>query len=132
MNPTLLAARYPSVEAFQNPDSVFFKILGGVSAGLVYSLFFSILPQVFKAFANFEGTASSKVKAEENAIRFYWYFMLVTAFTGTSLVTMLVDGIIKGKDENAYDDLFVRKKVRKRKLITFPRIFCFLSISFIT
>ena len=40
--------------------------------------------------------------------------------------------LLRVRIKNAYDDLFVCKKVRKRKLITFPRNFCFLSILFIT
>ena len=96
LSPTWLAARYPDNETFQDPDNFFYKALAGISSGLIYSLFFSILPQIFKALAFSEGSSSSKVKAEENAMRFYWYFMLVTAFTGTSLVQMLVDGILQG------------------------------------
>ena len=88
--------RYPDNPAFQDPNSFFYKCLAGISSGLLQSLFFSILPQVFKALAFFEGSSSSKVKGEENAMRFYWYFMLVTAFTGTSLVQMVVDGILRG------------------------------------
>jgi len=97
LSPTWLAAKYPDIQALQDPDNFFFKSLAGISSGLIYSLFFSILPQIFKALAFFEGSSSSKVKAEENALRFYWYFMLVTAFTGTSLVQMLVDGILAGR-----------------------------------
>lgn len=96
LDPAWLAARYPDNEVFQDPNSFFFKALAGISSGLLYSLFFSILPQIFKALAFFEGTSSSKVKAEEKAMRFYWYFMLVTAFTGSSLVQMLIDGFMKG------------------------------------
>ena len=103
LSPTWLAARYPDIEAFQDPDSFFFKALAGISSGLLYTLFFSILPQIFKALAFFEGTSSSKVKAEENAMRFYWYFMLVTAFTGTSLVQILIDGIMLGTQQSAFE-----------------------------
>mmetsp|Transcript_37114 Transcript_37114/g.42454 ORF Transcript_37114/g.42454 Transcript_37114/m.42454 type:complete len:1352 (+) Transcript_37114:147-4202(+) len=96
LNPTLIAARYPNSEFFQDPDNFFFKTLAGISSGLVITLFNSILPQIFKALAFFEGTSSSKVKAEENALRFYWYFILVTSFTGPLLVQMVLSGFQEG------------------------------------
>ncbi|VEU35296.1 unnamed protein product [Pseudo-nitzschia multistriata] len=96
LNPTLLAEVFPDVEVLQNPDTFFFKALAGISTGYIYTLFFSILPQIFKLLAFSEGSSSSKPQAEEYAMRFYWYFMLVTAFTGQSLVQMLLDGILQG------------------------------------
>eukprot|EP00536_Pseudo-nitzschia_multiseries_P004604 jgi/Psemu1/253742/estExt_Genewise1Plus.C_770053 len=96
LNPTLLAELYPNAEIFQDPDTFFVKALAGISTGYIYTLFFSVLPQIFKLLAFSEGSSSSKAKAEENAMRFYWYFMLVTAFTGQSLVQMFIDGILQG------------------------------------
>lgn len=65
------------------------------------NFFFYIFPRsgkkIFKLFANFEGTSSSVPRAENHALRFYWYFMLLTAFTGSTLAQMLVDGFVKGK-----------------------------------
>lgn len=96
LSPTWLAEAFPDNKAFQNPESFFSKALAGISSGYIYTLFFSFLPQVFKVLAFCEGTSSSKVKAEENAMRFYWYFMLVTAFTGTQLVQVLLSSILEG------------------------------------
>jgi Calcium-dependent channel, 7TM region, putative phosphate len=90
LDPTQLAAWFPEVEAFQNPDSFFFKFLSGLSSGMLYTLFFSFCPQLFKAIANYKGNASSIPVAEDNALRYYWIFMLLTAFTGSSLVSMFV------------------------------------------
>lgn len=95
-NPTWLAEALPNSEILQDPDSFFFKALAGFSSGYVYTLFFSILPQVFKLLAMSEGTSSSKVDAEEKALRFYWYFMLLTAFTGSFLLQLLLASILEG------------------------------------
>jgi len=38
-------------------------------------------------------------------LRFYWYFMLVTAFTGSSLVQMLVDGALQGNLGDEFKDI---------------------------
>jgi len=105
LSPTKLASLFPDVEALQNSDSVFFKTLAGISTGYIYTLFFSVLPQIFKLFAFSEGSSSSKAKAEEKAMRFYWYFMLVTAFTGQSLVQMLIDGIFQGNLTEEFKDI---------------------------
>lgn len=41
-----LWAAFPDAEVFQNPDSVFFRLFAGISSGMLYTLFFSVLPQV--------------------------------------------------------------------------------------
>jgi hypothetical protein len=97
LDPETLAEVFPDWEALQNPGSFFFRVLSGISSGLLYTLFFSFCPQLFKAIANFEGNVSSKRTAEDKALHYYWYFMLVTAFTGTSLVQMVGQGLVNGK-----------------------------------
>lgn len=89
LNPSQLAEWFPDVEAFQDPDNFFFQFLAGISSGLVYTIFFSFLPQIFKAMAFYKGNASSVAVAEDNALDYYWVFMLLTAFTGSSLANML-------------------------------------------
>lgn len=95
-NPTFLEEAFPDLDALKDPDSIFFKGLAGFSSGYIYTIFFSILPQVFKVLGFSEGTSSSKVEAEEKALLFYWYFMLVTAFTGNYLVQMLIAILLEG------------------------------------
>ena len=90
LSPTWLAEAFPESEVFKNSDSFFYKALAGISSGYIYALFFSILPQVFKVLAFCEGTS------KESAMRFYWYFILVTAFTGTQLVQTLLSIILEG------------------------------------
>lgn len=87
---------FPDSTALNNPESIFFDMLAGFSSGLVQTVFFSVLPQVFKLLAFSDGTSSSKPKAEENALMFYWYFMLVTAFTGTALLQLLIASLVEG------------------------------------
>jgi hypothetical protein len=97
LNPETLAEVFPDWEALQNPDTFFFRVLSGISSGILYTVFFSFCPQLFKAIANFEGNVSSKRTAEDKALHYYWYFMLVTAFTGTSLAQMVGQGLFNGK-----------------------------------
>jgi len=124
LNPTLLAARYPNNEFFQDPNNFFFKALAGISSGLLITMFFSILPQIFKALAFFEGSSSSKVKAEENALRFYWYFILVTSFTGPLLVQMLVSGFNEG---TLLWQFFFYRKYDKQQSYSIFKIIYFLN-----
>lgn len=83
-------------ESLQDPDSFFYRFLSGISSGFLYSIFFSICPQLFLALANFEGNASSKKSAEDKALQYFWFFMLATAFTGTTLAQMFFEGIVNG------------------------------------
>ncbi|KAG7359065.1 protein of unknown function DUF221-domain containing protein [Nitzschia inconspicua] len=96
LNPDYLAAAFPDSPALHNPNGIFYRLLAGISSGMLYSLFFSVLPQIFKYLAFMLGSASTVAKGEDNALRFYWYFMLVTAFTGSTLATMLLDGLMTG------------------------------------
>ena len=96
LNPTWLAEIFPNNQQLQDPDNFFFRTLAGISSGYVQSAFFSILPQIFKALAFFEGSSSSLAKAEEKAMRYFWYFMLITSFAGASLLQMFIDGLVNG------------------------------------
>ena len=52
--------------------------------------FFAILPQIFKALANFGSGATSVQEAERHALSYYWWFMLVWAFGSTTLSTLII------------------------------------------
>jgi hypothetical protein len=92
LSPDYLAAAFPDAAIWQNSDTAFYRLFAGISSGMLYSLFFSVLPQIFKYLAFMLGSASTVAKGEDNALQFYWYFMLVTAFTGSTLATMLLEG----------------------------------------
>jgi len=47
--------------------------------------------------SNFGSNAGSVKDAEEWAMRAYWWFMVVTAFSGSSILTMVLDGIQEGR-----------------------------------
>jgi hypothetical protein len=96
LNPEYLAEVFPDIEFLQDPDNFFYQLLAGIASGLLYTLFFSFCPQFFKAIANFEGNVSSIRKAEDKALIYYWYFMLLTAFTGSALAQMLGKWLIGG------------------------------------
>lgn len=70
--------------------------LSGILTGLLYTGFFSICPFIFKSLANFGSGASSMRQADFLAIRYYWIFILVTAFTGSSMATMITSGLYSG------------------------------------
>jgi hypothetical protein len=91
LHPEKLAQLFLGWDSLQNPNSVFYTVLAGISSGLLYTLFFSFCPQLFKALANFEGNVSSMQKAEDKALQYFWYFMMLTAFTGTSLTQMFTE-----------------------------------------
>jgi hypothetical protein len=91
LDPETLTKWFPDAEGLKDPTSQTYRALSrlaGPFSGLMYTLFFSFLPQVFKWLAFFDGTSSSMEKAERYALLLYWYFMLVTAFTGTALANM--------------------------------------------
>ena len=60
-------------------------ILSGLVTALLYTLFFALCPVMFKAIANSGSHATSVQEAEKYALKYYWYFMLVTAFCFTGL-----------------------------------------------
>jgi hypothetical protein len=101
LNPEKLAEVFPDWEALQNDNSFFFQVLSGISSGLLYTLFFSFCPQLFKAIANFEGNVSSKRSAEDKALKYFWFFMMLTAFTGTALAQMLSEVFLNSQSFGA-------------------------------
>ena len=61
------------------------EIMSGLVAALLYTSFFALCPIIFKAIANSGSQATSVDEAERYALKYYWYFMLVTAFVFTGL-----------------------------------------------
>ena len=60
-------------------------IMSGLVSALLYTLFFALCPVMFKGIANSGSRATSVQEAERYALKYYWYFMLVTAFAFTGL-----------------------------------------------
>jgi hypothetical protein len=80
------------------PDIPQIGRLSGVLSGGMRVLFFALCPQIFKMMSNFGSGAASIPEAEQRAIKYYWFFMLVTAFTGTSLATVVYEGVLASLD----------------------------------
>lgn len=70
--------------------------IDGLMSGILYTIFFSICPFIFKALANYGSGATSVQHAEYNALFYYWIFILVTAFAGQFLVSMATNAYISG------------------------------------
>jgi len=75
-------------------------LIQGIMPALLFALFFAICPIIFKAISNFGSNAVSVNHAEETAIEYYWWFMLVTIFIGSSLGKMILNALNETKDEN--------------------------------
>jgi hypothetical protein len=79
--------------------TVLFPVLGerteaivtGFVPAVLQTLFFSVAPYLFKTIANFSSGATSMNDAESSTLKYYWYFMLTTAFTGTFLATLFTN-----------------------------------------
>lgn len=90
LNPRWLGQFFPNAKSLHDPDNILYRALAGPASGLATTLFMALLPQIFKLVAYYEGTSSSLEMAERKALLFMWYFMLVTAFFGQYLATMLI------------------------------------------
>jgi hypothetical protein len=71
-------------------------IFTGLIPALVWTAFFAICPPMFKMIANFGSNATSSALAEESALKYFWWFMVVSAFTGTSLSSAIIEGFQTG------------------------------------
>ena len=60
------------------------NILSGLVGALLYTTFFALCPVLFKSIANSGSRATSVQEAEAYALKYYWFFMLVTAFVLTA------------------------------------------------
>ena len=67
--------------------------ISSILTGSLTALFLTVCPYVFKALANYGGNAASLREAEYKAIRYYWFFILVSAFAGNSLANMITTGL---------------------------------------
>ena len=67
------------------------EILSGLISALLYTVFFALCPVLFKSIANSGSQATSVQEAEKYALKYYWYFMLVTAFVFTGLADAAIN-----------------------------------------
>jgi hypothetical protein len=93
--PDNLAESFPALRGLREND-FFRNVLAGLLTGVLWTLFFSICPYIFKSIANFGSGATSVREAEFIATKYYWVFLLTTAFTGTSLSNILLNSLNSG------------------------------------
>lgn len=72
------------------------SLVSGFATALIWSAFFAVCPTLFKSIANFGSRATSVASAEFSALQYYWWFMVVTAFSGQLLATMFIRGTNDG------------------------------------
>lgn len=84
--PQSLKQMLPSFHAWlSNSKFLSAEIMQGLVSALLYTSFFALCPVIFKSIANSGSRATSVHEAEKYALKYYWYFMFVTAFVFTGL-----------------------------------------------
>eukprot|EP00529_Nitzschia_sp_RCC80_P002476 CAMPEP_0113497048 /NCGR_PEP_ID=MMETSP0014_2-20120614/30432_1 /TAXON_ID=2857 /ORGANISM="Nitzschia sp." /LENGTH=1750 /DNA_ID=CAMNT_0000390981 /DNA_START=222 /DNA_END=5474 /DNA_ORIENTATION=+ /assembly_acc=CAM_ASM_000159 len=95
VSPESLARVIPYLDRWLENPLLDYMFSGFIPA-LVWVAFFAICPPMFKAIANFGSNATSSAKAENSALKYFWWFMVLSAFTGTSLETAVINGFSSG------------------------------------
>ena len=106
-DPSKLYELWPELEEIVNNNVLFKQILSGIVPALLFTLFFALCPVMFKTIANFGSNATSVAVAEKAALRYYWWFMVCTAFTGSSLMTVVLNAINEGQVANSVTEVLI-------------------------
>lgn len=106
-DPSRLYQLWPELEQIVEEKAIFKQILAGIVPALLFTLFFALCPVMFKAIANFGSNASSVAVAEKCALNYYWWFMVCTAFSGSSLMTMVLNAVNEGQIANSLTEVLV-------------------------
>ena len=106
-DPSKLYEIWPELEEIVNNSVLFKQILSGIVPALLFTLFFALCPVMFKSIANFGSNATSVAVAEKAALSYYWWFMVCTAFTGSSLMTMVLNAINEGQVANSVTEVLI-------------------------
>jgi hypothetical protein len=96
VDPSKLDELIPGYEAWVSRNVWSENIFSGILPALIWTLFFAMCPVIFKTIANFGSNAHSVYKAEFKAMQYYWWFIVLTAFTGSSLSNMVLQGFNAG------------------------------------
>jgi len=85
-----------------NDSSILVDAIRGLLPGLIFTLFYSLCPVMFKMIANFGSNATSQFAAEYAAMKYFWWFYIITAFWSTSLFTIIITSnqTNLGEDDN--------------------------------
>jgi Calcium-dependent channel, 7TM region, putative phosphate len=96
IDPSNLDQLFPGYADWVHDHLLFRNIFSGILPALIWTTFFALCPVMFKTIANFGSNAHSVYKAEFKAMQFYWWFIVLTAFTGSSLANMVIQGFSEG------------------------------------
>jgi len=103
VEPASLQKTFPGLYNFlEETGNGFFSanILSGLVGALLYTTFFALCPVLFKSIANSGSRATSVQEAEVYALKYYWFFMLVTAF----VLTAFADAAIQIWNSNELEE----------------------------
>lgn len=70
------------------------ELVAGFVQSLIWTLFFALCPVFFRVVSNFGSIANSVAGAELKALHYFWWFMVVSAFSGKSAVAEMRAGIV--------------------------------------
>jgi hypothetical protein len=95
VDPTQLDELFPEFDKWSNRlgGLEVTKLVSGFMTALIWSTFFAICPIMFKSIANCGSNATSVASAEFKALQYYWWFMVLTAFSGQLLANMFLQGL---------------------------------------
>lgn len=97
VNPESLSNIFPNATAFAEEKGIHITLLlSGLITALIWSGFFALCPVLFLSISNFGSMATSVANAEFKALQYYWWFMVVTAFSGQLLATMGLEVVNQG------------------------------------
>jgi hypothetical protein len=96
VEPERLQKILPDILIWQEQSAFLANILSGLVPALIWTGFFALCPALFKIIANFGSNATSSVNAENVALWYFWWFMVLAAFSGTSLSTAIIKGFNEG------------------------------------
>ncbi|KAL7557538.1 hypothetical protein ACA910_019251 [Epithemia clementina (nom. ined.)] len=72
------------------------ELMSGFLQSLLWTVFFALCPVFFKMVANFGSNANSVANAELHALQYFWWFMVVSAFSSTLIANMVLFGFNEG------------------------------------
>ena len=72
------------------------ELTSGFLQSLMWTIFFALCPVFFKMVANFGSKANSVANAELRALQYFWWFMVVSAFSSTLIANMVLFGFNEG------------------------------------
>jgi hypothetical protein len=79
LSPDQLGTILPDLDVW--PENSLLKyIFSGSIPAMVWTLFYAVCPPMFKAIANFGSNTTSAAFAEGSAMRYFWWFMVVSSF----------------------------------------------------